>query len=332
MRYVGVDILRGVAAFFIIGCHLTLSPRTAAACAITHYCNMFVGVFAAVSGFLLARACSLEESGAPRQLIRSVMLKRCKRLLPTYILWSVFYVAVSFSFAYLQHDSSKLERITELGFWSSVIFLGGASCHLWFVISLLYASQAVLALALIAPNVVRSGPIMTALGAVLVFLSTRFGTAHFAIYDLRLLGFLATGVGIYGVGRNSFNSVEAFICSVVLIGTLIVHGLAPKGVVHSFVLDWFVAVPLVLLCSRGQGDSGLLRKSQKLVSSISSISFGVFLWHPLFAAVVCLIFKRCCAEPFDAVMLLSCWVVVALSAAIATGLTLRIKWLAWSVK
>jgi len=47
----GIDWLRGIAAFGIVGCHLNLAPTTAADTLLRHFCDMNVGVFGCISGF-----------------------------------------------------------------------------------------------------------------------------------------------------------------------------------------------------------------------------------------------------------------------------------------
>ena len=56
MKYNGLDLLRGIAAFGIVGCHLGLSPRTSGGEWVTALCNFNVGLFAAISGFLMNSA------------------------------------------------------------------------------------------------------------------------------------------------------------------------------------------------------------------------------------------------------------------------------------
>ena len=54
MRLIGIDFLRGVAAFGIVGCHLLLAQRTAGGEELlTALCDFNVGLFAAVAGFLM---------------------------------------------------------------------------------------------------------------------------------------------------------------------------------------------------------------------------------------------------------------------------------------
>ena len=48
MRIAGIDLLRGVAAFGIVGCHLSLAPRAADGELVTALCDFNVGLFAPV--------------------------------------------------------------------------------------------------------------------------------------------------------------------------------------------------------------------------------------------------------------------------------------------
>ena len=54
MRFISLDLLRGIAAFGIVGCHLSLSPRTEGGVLVTSLCDFNVGLFAALAGFLMS--------------------------------------------------------------------------------------------------------------------------------------------------------------------------------------------------------------------------------------------------------------------------------------
>ena len=54
MRLNCFDLLRGVASFGIVGCHLSLSPRTEGGALVTSLCDFNVGLFAALAGFLMS--------------------------------------------------------------------------------------------------------------------------------------------------------------------------------------------------------------------------------------------------------------------------------------
>lgn len=44
MRFTSLDLLRGIAAFGIVGCHLSLSPRTEGGVLVTSLCDFNVGL------------------------------------------------------------------------------------------------------------------------------------------------------------------------------------------------------------------------------------------------------------------------------------------------
>ena len=54
MRFISIDFLRGIAAFGIVGCHLSLMPRTDGGALVTSLCDFNVGLFAALAGVLMS--------------------------------------------------------------------------------------------------------------------------------------------------------------------------------------------------------------------------------------------------------------------------------------
>lgn len=313
MKYKGLDWLKGIAAFFIVGCHITLSPRTGAAEWMTHFCNMFVGVFGAISGFLLA--VSLEKCRG----VKTDILKKCRRLLPIYVFWTAFYVLVSLALGILDHNPDKIARLKDSHYWISVIFQGGASCHLWYIISLVYASVVVILLNAALPKLTQKGWVMLGWGGVLVYASTCFGKAHWALYDLRLFGFVVTGVGVYALKSKFRVEVEERIKAhfVLLIVALAGHALL-NSVVPGFVRDWFVVVPLLFLATSNIKH----QRSVRGLDFLASTSLGIYLLHPIFAAVACMLIKRFFSQPFGLIPVLLCWVGVwGISAAVASLLS-----------
>lgn len=127
MQYYGLNLLRGIAAFGIVGCHLGLSPRTLCGEWVTALCNFNVGLFAALSGFLMA------PGG------EGYVKKRARRILPTYLVWSAFYIAATAVFDLVLDGGHLNERYYSLSNWLDVLFCGSAATHLWFLISLFYA-------------------------------------------------------------------------------------------------------------------------------------------------------------------------------------------------
>ena len=125
MRIAGIDLLRGVAAFGIVGCHLSLAPRTADGELVTALCDFNVGLFAAVAGFLMC--------GGKRGSWLEYVGKRAKRLLPTYFFWSVAFIVATSAFDLLLDGGHLNPKYGTVSFWGKVIFAGDAATHLWFL-------------------------------------------------------------------------------------------------------------------------------------------------------------------------------------------------------
>ena len=94
MRYDGIDLLRGLAAVGIVGCHLSLPDRTDAGCLVTSLCDFNVGLFAAVAGFLMG---GVKEAGG----VRAYAKKRAGRLLPSYVAWSIVFLLMKIGRAHV---------------------------------------------------------------------------------------------------------------------------------------------------------------------------------------------------------------------------------------
>ena len=135
MRYAGIDLLRGIAAFGIVGCHLSLAPRTGGGCLITALCNFNVGLFATVAGFLMYGG---RRDGSWLEYVG----KRAKRLLPTYFFWSAAFIVATSAFDLLLDGGRLNPKYGTVSFWGKVIFAGDAATHLWFLICLFYAQVA----------------------------------------------------------------------------------------------------------------------------------------------------------------------------------------------
>ena len=137
-RYYGFDLLKGISAFLIVGCHLKIKTTDAIS---THLCFNEVGValFAAISGFFLAL--SLEK-----ETPKTVIWKRVSRLLPIHLFATIFYLAALSLFCYFLHSPSDYLDRMSLRFIVKSFLRGSAEVHLWFLPSLLYSSIAVVIL------------------------------------------------------------------------------------------------------------------------------------------------------------------------------------------
>lgn len=290
LRNVGIELLRGLASFGIVGCHITLLERTQAGACLLSLCDLHVGMFAAISGFLMASGRSVGWDEYAK--------KRAVRILPTYVVWSVVFLVASAVFQYIGAGAVK-PRYGELNFWTNVVFRGGSSCHLWFLICLFYAQ------CLMGPvcNMKKVGPlIFLAVGFCLVVLSSGLG-GWYGNYPLRLLGFLVTGIGIR---RLSWPIGNGALFSLVVIA-LILHSVL-YGRVLGFLLDWLVVCPVVILFSRLPFESA---RWIRVAQSLGCTSMGVYLIHPLFTAGIGALTRKLVAAPYGAMPIavnwIACW-------------------------
>lgn len=297
-RYNGLSMLRGVAAFFIVGCHLALAPRTAGSELILHFCNMFVGVFGAISGFLLAN--SLEKNDGT---LHFLLGKRATRLLRPYIVWSVLYVGASYCIGANAGSTARF-----LG-WRlfDIVLRGGAACHLWYLISLLYISVILISVWQSLRRV-RLLWVLLPFGFLCIFITT-LDRSHFFLYELRLAGFVLIGAGLKNL-CHYFETVSWRILLFIVCVAFLFH-VGANGI-HPFIKDAIVVVPLLLLCAKEWIPQ------MPVFITLDKISFGVFLVHPLITAAIAILVRKHFNVPFTAEVTLVVWVCAYCLAALST--------------
>lgn len=292
----GLDLLRGIAAFGIVGCHLSLFPRTIGGNLVISLCDFNVGVFAALAGFLMWGA-----KGSSREYV----IRRTKRLLPTYCVWTAIFIVMTALFD-LVYDGGQLNiRYSTVSFWARAIFAGRSATHLWFIACLFYA-QLALFKAFLCYDGKWQGLMWIATGGFLISGST-LSPEWFARYPLRLVAFLVTGYGIgccFHAGMfNGFLKRRRLVwCTA--IGMLIAH-VASRGVVHGFVRDWLAVGPVLL------AFVGLKIRSssfQKVAAILGATSMGVYLVHPLVTRGLSVLVTRAIQPPYVAWIVLGEWI------------------------
>ena len=187
MRRSGLDLLRGIAAIGIVGCHLCLVPRTCWGTLVTALCDFNVGVFAALAGFLM---CEGGREGSWLEYAK----KRTKRLLPTYFFWSLVFIVATSAFDLFIDGGQLNPKYGTASFWGRVIFVGDAATHLWFLVCLFYA-QVVLRQIFVSCSGKWYGLMWVVVGGLLVCGSVAV-SGWFGQYPMRLSAFLMTGYGI----------------------------------------------------------------------------------------------------------------------------------------
>lgn len=303
MRLCGIDFLRGIAAFGIVGCHLVLGPRTAAGEWVTHFCNMNVAVFGVIAGYF-THVSDAGNAGAD-------ILKRLRRLLPTYVVWTFVFLAASFVFKVAAHDD--LSQYSDISFWMNVVFCGNSSVHLWFIAVLVYAQAfALLLLRRNPPDWVKWG-----LGAAGIALSVALDN-WWGKYFFRLFGFIWLGIAVRDIRWGSWKSF-----GVASLVALAAHVML-TGIVHGFFRDMLAAVPLVLFAARlPLGGGGIFRCAQFL----GATSMGVYLVHPLLTKFGHEMVTRFCDKPYGVGVVLTDWVLCWGAAIGFASIALRIPYL-----
>ena len=311
MRVVGIDFLRGVAAFGIVGCHLSLDQRTDGGHLVTALCDFNVGLFAVVAGFLM---CGGYDKGR-----LAYVGKRARRLLPIYFAWSAVFILVTAAFDLLLDGGCLNPRYETTSFWWRVIFLGGSATHLWFLICLFYAQVILQGAFRICANKWH-GVLWIALGGVAAFASA-MSPSWFNRYPLRLTGFLMTGYGIGCILQGGilevckrFNGVIWCVAVVVLVA----HVIAGRSV-HGFVKDWFAVGPVLLAFVGWEIKSGRLLR---VVTILGATSMGVYLVHPLVTRGLSVVVTRAVQPPYMAWVVLDEWL-LAWTLSFAAALALR---------
>lgn len=299
VRNTGIGVLRGFAAFGIVGCHLSLAPMSQGGAILLSFCDCNVAIFAALAGYLMVSNQNLGWLDYVR--------RRAKRLLPVYVVWTVVFLVASALFQYVGTGAVK-PRYADARWWLSVAFWGGAAAHLWFLISLFYAQSIMRP---ILPRI-RKG-IWVGASLVLVALTIPFNN-WFVLYPIRLLAFLLLGYGLSGVDLGWAKRHQALMWLIVMI-VIAAHFLKIPFAV-GFTKDWIAAGPIILLFASLPSWSA----ARRLVVVLGATSMGVYLIHPLITAGFGVVVRKLFMQPYGVVPIMldwvACWILALLVAVV----------------
>ena len=314
-----VDLLRGIAAFGIVGCHLALSPITDGGWAVRALCDMNVGLFGALSGFLMW------ERKAIGGTWKDYVLRRCRRLLPIYFTWTVVFLLSGLFFdMIIRHGfNPKLMRVS---FWPSAIFLGGTSTHLWFLVCLLYAQIIFKPLSGKMP-----GWCWFILGMGLVCVAAYNMDNWTCGYLVRLLAFLVTGYGLKDIHEKwniRYGRLPLVAISLLAVSLTVMAHYMFTSTIPGFIRDWLVAISILMLFIH----IGVPMRLRRPCEFIGKTSLPVFLVHPLVAVVTGIIIRKIFSAPFGpaavAVDWVACWLISFLIAIVL----IRLPFTRWCVQ
>lgn len=303
----GLDFLRGLAAFGIVGCHLLLSPRTDAGTLVTGLCDMNVGVFAALSGYLMV----FGRWDGWREYLR----KRAKRILPVYAVWTVVYLIFSAAFQIVDGGAVNA-RYADVGWWTNVVLWGAAATHLWFLASLFYAQVAMAGAFRKMPGWIWIILSLVAI-AFSVWLKNWYGT-----YPIRLLAFLMLGRGLAALDRGWLQRHRVEIAVAAGLGVVIHFAHLPC--LAGFVKDW-IAVGPILLAFVAWSDWFATGRLSIASAFLGATSMGVYLLHPIFTKGVGIVVRRVFEAPYGVVPVVADWGVSWGVALLLTVLLMRSK-------
>lgn len=314
MHNSAIDLLRGVAALGIVGCHLLLAPRTQSATLITGLCDVGVGIFAALSGYLMVLG-RWDGWGA-------YVRKRAKRILPIYAVWTIVYLIFSAVFQIVA-DGAVNARYFDVGWWVDVFFWGAAATHLWFLMSLFYA-QVVMA------GLFRKLPSVYWIGSSLVLISISIWSNNWYVtYPVRLLAFLMLGRGLAAINREWLTRWRGLILVLGLacVGFHFVHAPWPTG----FVKDWIAVAP-ILLGFVAWSDLFATGRLAAVSAFLGATSMGVYLIHPIFTKAFGMVVCSMVEVPYGVSAVMLNWVASWGVALLMTLLLMRSKYFSRIVK
>jgi peptidoglycan/LPS O-acetylase OafA/YrhL len=280
---------------------------------VTSLCDFNVGLFAALAGFLMNGV--KDWSGYVKYI-----KKRVVRLVPTYLFWSVVFLAFTAAFDLLLDGGRIHPRYFCGEFWVSVLFRGGSAAHLWFLVCLLYA-QILMALPFGKFKSEWHGVHWIVIGGAALYGAVRIG-GWYGTYPLRLFAFLMTGYGIRLLVILNIDKIKRFsgLILAVAVTALGVH-VAMRGVVAGFYKDWVAVFPVLV------GVASVEVKSirvGKIAAVLGATSMGVYLLHPLVTRGLSVVITRQIAAPYSASVVVGEWVVAWGISMVAAVLMLRL--------
>lgn len=304
-----------MAAFGIVGCHLSLPCRTAAGWYATALCDMNVAVFAALSGMMMYFSIKRNAKLA----WKDYAMKRARRLLPVYLAWTAIFLSATAMFDLLIDGGRINPAYKTSEFWLNVVFFGGAATHLWFLAWLFYAQVSLFGL---FKRMVKSKAMawfLLLVGGVVVTMAAAI-SGRWGNYPIRLFGFVISG---FALGRLIDGGVRIKSCWLswcCLVVALCAHVMIGSNV-HGFVKDWFVVCLMLPLFYSIE----ILKESKfaKAAIRLGATSMGVYLVHPLATRAISVVVGRVFASPVGVTVVVGEWMLAWFVAAAATVAFMR---------
>lgn len=310
MKYVKrFDCLRALCAFMIVGCHLAFLPKQASSYGfVKSFTDLFVGTFGLISGFLMCNQAIYCDTQ-----FRDFFLKRIKRILSPYLVWSFFFVCSNCLFDSLRHQPLTFNLLSAKA-WGKVLSLGGAGPHTWFLIALFYGQMFLFWPVRIWVRKDYGWVPFVLLGLCCLMVTAKCAGksdawAGIGIYHIRLLAYLAFGVALgcqYPRIQRLASRYPAAVHAtwgVWLIGSCIL--IKWMTGVNGFWLAALVAVPVFVWALIGTNQQDTQSKS---IRQVASVSMGIYCIHPVFTALNYAVLSKLQVQPTDLIIFTD-WVV-----------------------
>lgn len=307
-RAAGIDLCRGLAAFAVILVH---SGDETWGVPISDRAIQFRHLFYFAVPFFLAASFYFSTKRTPLKINRAFWQKKIQRIVVPYLLWSLLYVVVKLAIAFLTQETAQIPQL--LADPVAIVFLGGASYHLYFM-PLLIAGTTLLYLANYLSQVKYS-----------VFLLSFLATVSILLYQLLIVSKNDFNLGDYNAFAQLFpvlgDNILAQIWRCILVNlawlircfpylaiALLLQAILrkdrqwlyqPANVTAIFLFfllvdilgakylpdalsELLIAYSLLLF---GIAVSQFISNS-KLITNLGLCSFGIYLIHPLVKSVV----------------------------------------------
>lgn len=316
MRFQGLTLLKGIAAFGIVGCHLFLAPMTRAAESLLHFCDLGVALFGAMSGFFLMMSYTQKEGSS----LGTLIIHKARRIFPAYFAWTAVFLLASPTFNFIVRHKTIDPRYFEVGYWVSALFFGGSSTHLWYLAWLFWWSVTLYMLWK-GYRVFLSPAVLIGLSCISLYICVFVGGSY-CDYGLRLFVFMALGAALYSIRSTWSNAPFCLMLGATGV-TLCAHVLLP---VHAYVRDFMATLVIIPLFAR------IEFRAFRLISIVGGLSFGVYLIHPLITMMFSTLCLKYIGTPTSSLVLILDWVWVSVVSGSIVFAMKRHRLLEWMVR
>lgn len=329
IRFVGIDLCRGLAAFAVILVH---SGDETWGIPISDRAIQFRYLFYFAVPFFLAAFFYFSTQKLPLNVSISFWQKKFRRIVIPYLLWSLFYVISKTIIFLLTHNNSQIKQL--LSDPLAITFLGAASYHLYFL-PLLVSGTLLLPLANYFNHQPKSLTLLSLFSVLSLIIyqllltnNNSFDLGNYTAFP-NILNLISTSSWLYSPLRIILVNLAWMIrCSPYFFITMLINQLFKKydykwlyrqsiiiliffgflyvnisgnNFISEAVSEIAIAFSLLLL---GIAISYYLKKNT-LINNLGLCSFGIYLIHPFVKSVVEIIIVQLIPQLTQSVSIMS---------------------------